>query len=82
MLEEMHASVNRLSRLNKSLILLTRIENREFNETEELPLHEVLLEQITHLHDIMQMHELAYQITALEPVTLSINERSGGSAAF
>ncbi|WP_018477652.1 sensor histidine kinase [Pontibacter roseus] len=73
MLEEMYSSVNRLGRLNKSLILLTRIENREFSEREQLPLHELLKEQLEQLHEIMEMHDLELLPPKLEAVYLTMN---------
>lgn len=73
MLEEMHASINRLSRLNRSLILLTRIENREFSENEVIPLHELLQEQLDQLHEMMLMHDIKVEIEAMQPVFVEMN---------
>lgn len=73
MLAEMHTSVNRLARLNKSLILLTRIENREFQEHESLPLHALVSEQLEQLQEMVDMHELTLETTSLEPTFLSMN---------
>ncbi|MBF8963854.1 HAMP domain-containing histidine kinase [Pontibacter sp. FD36] len=73
MLDEMHASINRLSRLNRSLILLTRIENREFSENEVIPLHELLQEQLDQLQEMMQMHDIQVEIEAMQPVFVEMN---------
>lgn len=73
MLEEMHASINRLSRLNRSLILLTRIENREFSENEVIPFHELLQEQLDQLHEMMLMHDIQVEIEAMDPVFVEMN---------
>ncbi|WP_299986545.1 HAMP domain-containing sensor histidine kinase [uncultured Pontibacter sp.] len=73
MLDEMHASINRLSRLNRSLILLTRIENREFSENEVIPLHELLQEQLDQLQEMMQMHGIQVEIEAMQPVFVEMN---------
>ncbi|WP_071530903.1 sensor histidine kinase KdpD [Pontibacter sp. BAB1700] len=73
MLDEMHASINRLSRLNRSLILLTRIENREFSENEAIPLHELLQEQLDQLQEMMQMHDIQVEIEAMQPVFVEMN---------
>lgn len=73
MLEETYASISRLARLNKSLILLTRIENREFQETESVPLHELLNEQLEHLEEMVQMHDLALLPSKPEKVNVFMN---------
>ncbi|MFD2514799.1 sensor histidine kinase [Pontibacter locisalis] len=70
MLEEMYAATTRLSRLNKSLILLTRIENHEFKEHEEVPLHEVVKEQLEQLEEMMAMQGLEVTQSDLEPTFL------------
>ena len=73
MLEDMYASTSRLARLNKSLILLTRIENREFKEQEQVPLHEIVLEQLEQLHEMAEMRGLALLPPELEPVYINMN---------
>ncbi|MER2998194.1 sensor histidine kinase [Pontibacter populi] len=73
LLEEMHNSVSRLARLNKSLILLTRIENREFKENEDIPMHEFLAEQTEQLQEIIEMHGLTVEQTIVQPVQVHLN---------
>ncbi|TXK48136.1 HAMP domain-containing histidine kinase [Pontibacter qinzhouensis] len=74
MLEEMAGSVSRLARLNKSLILLTRIENQEFQEQERVPLHELLQEQLEQLQEMMDLIGLSLEPpVVLEPVWLVMN---------
>ncbi|AKD04552.1 HAMP domain-containing sensor histidine kinase [Pontibacter korlensis] len=73
LLSDMYGAVNRLARLNKSLILLTRIENREFKSKEQVPLHRLLQEQLTHLQDIISMRGLTVELEALEEVYLYMN---------
>ena len=73
MLEEMYAATSRLSRLNKSLILLTRIENREFKEHEEIPLHELISEQLEQLEEMIAMRELQLLPPELEPAYVHMN---------
>ncbi|GAA4424599.1 HAMP domain-containing sensor histidine kinase [Pontibacter saemangeumensis] len=73
MLEDMYASTSRLSRLNKSLILLTRIENREFKEQEQVPLHELVGEQLEQLQEMADMRGLSLLPPQLAPVYININ---------
>ena len=73
LLEEMHHSVSRLASLIKSLILLTRIENREFKENENIPMHELLSEQTEQLQEIIEMHGLTLEQTIDQPVFVQMN---------
>jgi signal transduction histidine kinase len=73
LLEDMYASVSRLARLNKSLILLTRIENREFKEQEQVPLHELVAEQLKQLQEMATMQGLKMLPPELEPVYINMN---------
>ncbi|MFD3003942.1 sensor histidine kinase [Pontibacter toksunensis] len=73
LVEEMYASTNRLSRLNKSLILLTRISNREFREHEEVPLHALVAEQLEQLEEMAVMRGLRLLPPELEPASVNMN---------
>ncbi|MBC5773297.1 HAMP domain-containing histidine kinase [Pontibacter sp. KCTC 32443] len=73
LLEEMHHSVTRLARLNKSLILLTRIENREFKENEDVALHELLAQQTEQLQELIDMHGLQLEQSITKPVFVHMN---------
>ncbi|MCC9166305.1 sensor histidine kinase [Pontibacter harenae] len=74
LLEEMYSSVSRLSRLNKSLILLTRIENREYKVQEPIPLHLVIQEQLEQLQEMASMHQLIVLPPQLEPTFILMNQ--------
>ncbi|RDV15517.1 sensor histidine kinase [Pontibacter diazotrophicus] len=73
LVEEMYASTNRLSRLNKSLILLTRIGNREFKEQEKVPLHELVVEQLEQLEEMASMRGLELLPPELESTYVYMN---------
>ncbi|EMR03307.1 sensor histidine kinase [Cesiribacter andamanensis] len=73
LLQELYAPINRLGRLNKTLILLTRIENQEFSEQEELPLHSLVKEQLEQLQEMIGMRELVVEPPLLEPVYRRMN---------
>ncbi|MDX5438712.1 MAG: sensor histidine kinase, partial [Pontibacter sp.] len=73
LLSEVYGAVNRLARLNKSLILLSRIENHEFKAEEEVPVHTLIQEQLAHMQEVVLMRELQLQVTALEEVHLCMN---------
>ncbi|AHM62690.1 histidine kinase [Flammeovirgaceae bacterium 311] len=73
MLEEIWAPINRLGRLNKTLILLTRIENQEFREQEDLPFHKLVAEQLDQLQEMISMKEINLLPATLAPVHININ---------
>ncbi|NOZ46708.1 MAG: HAMP domain-containing histidine kinase [Chlorobi bacterium] len=52
-LQEAHTAANRLSRLNKTLILLTKIENRQFPESENVNINKLIQNQLNNLEDIL-----------------------------
>ncbi len=54
-LEAINTSVHQLSRLNSTLTLITRIENRQFTETEEIKLTELLERHLNLLQDYSQL---------------------------
>lgn len=51
-------SVNRMSRLNKSLMLLSKIENRQFPDTEEISLSEIVHHLVAAFDDLIEYRNL------------------------
>ena len=54
-LHEAGSALQRLSRLNKSLLLLTRIENKQFNETSSIALRQKIEEKLSELKELILM---------------------------
>ncbi|MDP4289773.1 MAG: HAMP domain-containing sensor histidine kinase [Bacteroidota bacterium] len=71
-LQEMYQAVNRLTRLNKSLLLLTKIENRQFSETETIQLDQIIEEKIVQFGDQMKVREITIE-KEIQPVALKMN---------
>jgi signal transduction histidine kinase len=57
-LQAINTSVNQLSRLNATLTLITRIENRQFTEKEEIRLSELLDRHLELLEDHIDLREI------------------------
>ena len=55
-------SVSRMARLNQSLNLLTKIENREFNEKQEVDFSTLIEQQLANLNELIQMSELKVEM--------------------
>ncbi|GAB4094386.1 sensor histidine kinase [Flaviaesturariibacter terrae] len=65
-------ALERLDRLNRSLLLLARIENKQFSETTALDLTQLLSEKIAEFQELFQQRDL--QVDAkLDAVTVRMN---------
>ena len=71
-LQEMYGALTRLTRLNKSLLLLTKIENRQFSETETIRLDQILEEKIIQFADLIKAKNITLE-TDIQPLELKIN---------
>lgn len=71
-LQEMYGAVNRLTRLNKSLLLLTKIENRQFSESESIQLDQLIEEKIIQFSDLIKARNISIE-TDIQLVTLKMN---------
>lgn len=66
-------SVNRLSKMNKSLILLTRIENDQYNVAEVLNFSQLIRRQLDKFDLFISARELKLKMNLQEDVMLQIN---------
>jgi len=71
-LQEMYGAVSRLTRLNKSLLLLTKIENRQFSETESIQLDQIIEEKIIQFADLIKAKNITIE-KDIQSLELKIN---------
>lgn len=71
--EDSHRSIKKLSRLSKSLALLTKIENHEFTETEEVNLTKLIKESTQSFHEFIKFNGLDVETELEEEVTVEIH---------
>jgi signal transduction histidine kinase len=57
-IQSLYHAVNRLARLNQSLNLLTKIENREFDERQRIDFNALIEQQLENLDELIQMSQL------------------------
>jgi signal transduction histidine kinase len=57
-IQDIHESAIRLSKLNQALLLLAKIENGQFYETERLDLREVVSNKLAEMEEIFQLKAL------------------------
>ena len=67
-----YQAVHNLSRLNQSLLLLTKIENRQFEEGISIQLDKVLEDKIAQFSELWQSRNISFK-TALCTATVHIN---------
>lgn len=68
-----YSAGQKLSKLNQTLLLLTKIENRQFIYTEALDLREVVERQLQESEDFLQDRQLQLYYTTGAPVTAVAN---------
>ena len=71
-LQEIQNASQRLSRLNKSLLLLTKIENHQFIELKDLALHELIQQKVQGLSPLLDENNLTLHMQ-IDEKTLRAN---------
>jgi signal transduction histidine kinase len=71
-LQAMYDAVGRLSKLNQSLLLLTKIENNQFTHTDPVDLTPLIEEKLSQFEDLIRARELVVR-TDLDKVSLRMN---------
>lgn len=72
-LQAMYDAVARLTKLNQSLLLLTKIENNRFERSESLRLDVLIREKLLQLEDLIGARHLRVH-TSMEPVSARMND--------
>lgn len=60
-IQEIYQSANRLSRLNRKLLLLTKIENHQFEDEREISLNQLIEREVVLLSDLIEERGLKIQ---------------------
>ena len=63
-----------ISRLNKSLLLLTKIENRQFTDIRQIELNEIIKRYIDDYREIYEYKRIDIHIEEKDIMTVSMNE--------
>ena len=72
-IQSVYDAANRLSRLNQALILLTKIENHQFEKREQIDLTEVVKKHILNFKELIEAKEIRLNHTIEGDVKLKIN---------
>lgn len=73
-LQGIYDALDRLSKLNQSLLLLTKIENNQFTQIEQIPLHNLIPEKFRQFEELIAEKQLAVTID-MQPVTIQCNKQ-------
>jgi signal transduction histidine kinase len=73
-IQSISETTNRLSQLNQSLILLTKIDNRQFKETEEVNMSNLLLRHLNNYEELFYAKEINVTKNINTGVVLTMNE--------
>lgn len=72
-IQHMYDSVNRLTRLNQSLLLLTKIENRQFQEPEPIDLLHVMEKKVEQMEELAALRKITISWLVKEPCVRNMN---------
>jgi len=72
-LQTIENTLKRLSALNKSLILLTKIENNQFHEKSVLSLREVIVKALDNYQDLIQAKDIALETDLISDFKTEMN---------
>ncbi|MBE9481545.1 MAG: sensor histidine kinase, partial [Bacteroidetes bacterium] len=64
-----YSSVHRLSKLNKSLLLLTKIENRQFSDVEKISISNVVKEKLSEFKELISLKNLQLETNLNEDIS-------------
>ena len=74
LISDVYLAVNRLSRLNHSLLLLAKIENNLITEQENIMLHVLLEQKLKQFHELLQANDIQL-IQRLAPREFRMNKQ-------
>jgi signal transduction histidine kinase len=73
-IQSISETTNRLSKLNQSLILLTKIDNRQFSETGEVNMSLLLQQHLSNYEELFHAKEISITKNISEGIVLTMNE--------
>lgn len=71
--QEAYTALQRLTRLNKTLLLLTKIENRQYSNFERIDLKKVLEEKMLHFQDLVEKKNIKFELEEIFPTAPVMN---------
>ena len=72
-IRSLYDAVNRLAKLNQSLNLLTKIENQEFEQKENINISQLVIKQLNNLEELIESNSLNVNLDIENDVIIIIN---------
>jgi signal transduction histidine kinase len=72
-LQSIYDAINRLTKLNQSLLLLSKIENNQFKESQLIRIDDLIKEKLIQLDEIIQSKQLSLS-SVFSPVNVLMNQ--------
>lgn len=72
-IERIERSIQKLSSLNKTLLLLAKIENKQFKDTQKLRIAPILLETIGQYEDRIKTQNITLEIDVLNEIEIAMD---------
>lgn len=72
-IQDIHESTMRLSKLNQALLLLTKIENGQFHDTEIINLTPIFEKHISQMEELFEMKQIKVSVSSSEKFEIRIN---------
>lgn len=72
-IKSVYSSILRLSKLNKNLLLLSKIENRQFREVEKINITELAHAKLAEFEEFIELHELRLKTNFRNNVIINLN---------
>lgn len=72
-LQSIYEVSNRLSKINKALLLLAKIENKQFQETKSINLGKLIEKHLVNFQELIDMKDIFLKIQINHPTTILIN---------
>ncbi|QDK81714.1 HAMP domain-containing histidine kinase [Spirosoma sp. KCTC 42546] len=71
-IETIYQASRRISRLNQGLLLLAKIENRQFNDTHIVDLASLLTEKLADMDEVLSFKQLSVQVQTTTPFAVQL----------
>jgi len=71
-IETIYQASRRISRLNQGLLLLAKIENRQFNDSQCIDLANLLAQKLADMDDVLSFKHLSIQVGPVVPFEVSL----------
>jgi signal transduction histidine kinase len=73
-IQTIHDAINRLSKLNQSLLLLTKIDNQQFQEIDEVDIAKIISKNLTHYEELIAAKQITLTKNMEADTRLLMNE--------